>query len=67
MLLEIEGPLKVTGDFHGQFYDMLRLMDLVGGPPPKNKFLLIGDFVDRGKHGIETITLLMAYKVKYPG
>jgi hypothetical protein len=49
MLLELEGPIKVTGDFHGQYYDLLRLFDLVGGGPPKNKFLLIGDFVDRGK------------------
>ena len=48
-LLELESPLKVTGDFHGQFYDMLRLFEISGGAPPKNKFLLIGDFVDRGK------------------
>jgi len=48
-LIELTGPIKVTGDFHGQFYDLLRLFEIVGGPPPKNKFLLIGDFVDRGK------------------
>jgi len=48
-LLEINSPIKVTGDFHGQFYDLLRLFEKCGGAPPKNKFLLIGDFVDRGK------------------
>jgi serine/threonine-protein phosphatase PP1 catalytic subunit len=48
-LLELTSPIKVTGDFHGQFYDLLRLFEIVGGGPPKNKFLLIGDFVDRGK------------------
>ena len=48
-LLELESPIKVTGDFHGQFYDMLRLFEISGGGPTKNKFLLIGDFVDRGK------------------
>ena len=47
-LVELESPVKVTGDFHGQFYDMLRLFDLAGGPPPENKFLLMGDYVDRG-------------------
>lgn len=26
-LLEIASPIKVTGDFHGQFYDLLRLME----------------------------------------
>jgi len=65
-LLEIEGPVNVTGDFHGQFYDMLRLFEISGGGPPKNKFLLMGDFVDRGKQGIEVMCLLLAYKVKYP-
>lgn len=65
-LLELESPVKVTGDFHGQYYDMLRLFEIAGGPPPINKFLLIGDFVDRGKQSIETMCLLMAYKIKYP-
>ena len=45
---------------------MLRLFEIAGGPPPTNKFLLIGDFVDRGKQSIETMTLLLAYKVKHP-
>ena len=47
--MELESPIKITGDFHGQFYDMLRLFKLAGGAPPMNRFLLIGDFVDRGK------------------
>lgn len=65
-LVELESPIKVTGDFHGQYFDMLRLFELSGGGPPKNKFLLIGDFVDRGKQSIESICLLIAYKIKYP-
>ena len=48
-LIELESPIKVTGDFHGQYFDLLRLFSLCGGGPPQNKFLLIGDFVDRGK------------------
>ena len=48
-LLELEGPIKCTGDFHGQFNDLLRLFKIAGGPPPAHKYVLIGDFVDRGK------------------
>jgi serine/threonine-protein phosphatase PP1 catalytic subunit len=65
-LLELEGPIRVTGDFHGQFYDMLRLFEISGGGPPQNKFLLVGDFVDRGKQSIETMCLLLVYKIKCP-
>ena len=65
-LVEVEGPLIVAGDFHGQFFDMLRIMDKVGGPPPYNKWIIMGDYVDRGDNSIETISLLLAYKVRYP-
>ena len=64
-LLEIEAPVKVCGDVHGQFYDLLRLFE-VGGYPPLSNYLFLGDYVDRGKQNIETICLLLAYKVRYP-
>ena len=38
---------------------MLRLFEISGGGPLKNKFLLMGDFVDRGKQGIEVMCLLL--------
>lgn len=62
----MEAPVCITGDFHGQFYDLLRLMKLVGGAPPAKRFLVMGDFVDRGKQSLETICLLLAYKIRYP-
>jgi serine/threonine-protein phosphatase PP1 catalytic subunit len=65
ILLEIEAPVSICGDFHGQFYDLLDFLR-IGGSPPEASYLFLGDYVDRGRNSIETFSLLLALKVKYP-
>lgn len=64
-LIELEAPVKIVGDIHGQYSDLIRMFEMCGFPPSAN-FLFLGDYVDRGKHSLETILLLMCYKIKYP-
>ncbi|EMR08634.1 serine/threonine-protein phosphatase PP-Z1 [Pneumocystis murina B123] len=64
-LLELTPPVKIVGDVHGQYADLIRLFEMSGFPPSAN-YLFLGDYVDRGKQSLETILLLLCYKIKYP-
>lgn len=61
----VSSPVTVCGDIHGQLWDLLELLR-VGGPPPDTSYVFMGDFVDRGYFSLETFSLLMALKARWP-
>ena len=60
----VKCPVTVCGDVHGQHQDLVELFR-IGGNCPDTNYLLMGDYVDRGYHSVETVTLLVALKVRY--
>ncbi|KAG9412927.1 putative serine/threonine protein phosphatase [Aphanomyces cochlioides] len=61
-LLDLDAPITICGDIHGQFSDLLTLMNLDIG----QRMLFLGDFVDRGSQSVETISFLLVRMMRFP-
>ena len=71
VIKDIKAPVKVIGDLHGQFIDLMRFFD-IWKPPIDNgdihayDYVFLGNYVDKGLFSLEVICLLFALKLKYP-
>ena len=61
------GPEASDLTFAGQFFDLLELFKTGGEIEDGNNYIFMGDFVDRGYNSLETLTILLLLKARYPG
>lgn len=64
-LVKIAEPIVIVGDLHGQYYDLVHMLEKAGDPAEIN-YLFLGDYVDRGIFGLEVVLVLIAIKLTFP-
>ncbi len=72
MVLSVKYPIKIFGNIHGQYNDLMRYFNIFGRPAEFKgdiesfEYLFLGNYCSRGSHMLETICLLLSLKLKYP-
>ena len=65
-LVQVSEPVCVVGDIHGQYADLVNMIGKIGDPGPNQNYCFLGDYVDRGMHGVEVCLLAFCMKLNYP-
>lgn len=63
--MDIGDPCTVIGPLHSNFYDLFHILETTF-KPPMHKFCFLGNYVNRGVWGLETLLLLFAFKLNHP-
>jgi diadenosine tetraphosphatase ApaH/serine/threonine PP2A family protein phosphatase len=63
MVISVATEVCIVGDLHCSFHDLLRIFREQG---LSERYLFLGDYVDRGAFSLEVIVLLFTLLLKYP-
>eukprot|EP01155_Anaeramoeba_flamelloides_P034877 Anaeramoba_flamelloidesc16078_g1_i1.p1 GENE.c16078_g1_i1~~c16078_g1_i1.p1 ORF type:complete len:100 (+),score=21.88 c16078_g1_i1:39-338(+) len=62
-VIQINAPVAIVGDLHGKFDDLLNMF-LLNGEVENQKYVFMGDYVNRGLNSILCFAYLIALKIK---
>ncbi|VDP89135.1 unnamed protein product [Echinostoma caproni] len=63
--IKLNRPIYIVGDLYGQHGKLVQIFEALGHPS-KQRYLFLGNYVNRGSRSLELVSLLFAYKLRYP-